>query len=162
MPLYGFDTSILIKMLIKRTHSKNLNFINLVQSLDKELALADGSEHSFYSQFNKIDQLNNVVLISAHSLAIACGAIKVMNDTSVEIKRMYVRPEFRNKGLASKVLAELEKWVKELGYKRCVLETGKRQVGATELYLKNGYKIIPNYGQYSGIENSVCFEKMLD
>jgi hypothetical protein len=55
----------------------------------------------------------------------------------------------------------LEAWAKELQYKKIVLETGKRQVDAVQLYLKNGYQIIPNYGQYVGVENSVCFEKVL-
>ena len=47
----------------------------------------------------------------------------------------------------------------ELSCEKCILETGKRQPEAIELYKKNGYRIIPNYGQYAGIENSVCFEK---
>jgi GNAT superfamily N-acetyltransferase len=56
---------------------------------------------------------------------------------------------------------ELEKWVKELSYSKCILETGKRQPEAIALYQKNGYHIIPNYGQYIGMENSVCFKKEL-
>ncbi len=58
-------------------------------------------------------------------------------------------------------LAELEKWAAELGYNKCVLETGKKQPEAIALYKRSGYKIIPNYGQYIGIENSVCFEKAI-
>ena len=74
---------------------------------------------------------------------------------------MFVLPEFRNKGLASMVLSALENWAKELGYQTCVLETGKKQPEAIALYEKAGYRQIPNYGQYAGIENSVCFEKKL-
>jgi len=55
----------------------------------------------------------------------------------------------------------LEHWAVELGYKKCVLETGKRQPDAIALYTKQGYESIPNYGQYMGMENSVCFEKEL-
>jgi len=47
----------------------------------------------------------------------------------------------------------------ELGYEKCILETGKKQPEAIALYKKNGYKLIPNYGQYAEVENSVCFEK---
>jgi len=72
---------------------------------------------------------------------------------------MYTSPESRGKGIATKVLAELEKWATELSSEKCVLETGKRQPEAIALYNKNGYKIIPNYGQYAEMENSVCFEK---
>jgi putative acetyltransferase len=80
----------------------------------------------------------------------------------MEVKRMYTSPESRGKGTAAQVLNELEKWAAELYCKKCVLETGKRQPEAIGLYQKGGYKIIPNYGQYAGIENSVCFEKELN
>ncbi len=72
---------------------------------------------------------------------------------------MYVSPNFRGKGIATKILIELEKWAKELSFNKCVLETGKKQPEAIELYMKNGYAVISNYGQYKGIENSCCFEK---
>jgi GNAT superfamily N-acetyltransferase len=72
---------------------------------------------------------------------------------------MYTLPESRGKGIASKVLTELETWAAELSYEKCILETGKKQPEAIGLYKKNGYKIIPNYGQYAEVENSVCFEK---
>ena len=75
---------------------------------------------------------------------------------------MFTLPEKRGKGLASKILNELEVWSKELGYEKIVLETGKRQTEAVALYNKCGYKIVPNYGQYIGVANSVCFEKILD
>jgi len=74
---------------------------------------------------------------------------------------MYVSPENRGTGIAQKVLYELEVWAKELGYKKCILETGKRQVEAVHFYKKCGYKIIPNYGQYAAMGNSICFEKGL-
>ncbi|ULQ52864.1 GNAT family N-acetyltransferase [Flavihumibacter fluvii] len=74
---------------------------------------------------------------------------------------MFVPLDRRGKGIASLVLVELEKWSRELGYKKCILETGKNQPEAISLYGKNGYDIIPNYGQYKDIENSVCFEKIL-
>ena len=79
----------------------------------------------------------------------------------MEVKRMYVLPSYRNQGVATIVLSALEDWAKDLRYKRCVLETGKLQVEALRLYEKNGYQIISNYGQYEGIENSVCFEKVI-
>lgn len=74
---------------------------------------------------------------------------------------MYVTPEGRGKGVATKILAELESWAAELGYRYCILETGKRQPEAIALYKKMGYRIIKNYGPYAGVENSVCFEKRI-
>ncbi len=144
-----------------RTTSENPDFQNLVKQLDKYLAVMDGDEHGFYDQFNKIDMLKNCVVIFDNDEAVACGAIKELDSKSMEVKRMFTLPEKRGKGLASAILKELEVWTKELGYEKTVLETGKRQTEAVALYQKCGYKIIPNYGQYIGIENSVCFEKEL-
>ena len=148
-------------MEITRTNSKHMDFVSLVKLLDAELAQADGADHQFYVQFNTIEKLNHAVLVHCDGEACACGAIKALDNETMEVKRMYVIQNKRNQGLASMVLEELENWSREMAYKRCVLETGKKQSGAKELYLKSGFKIIPNYGQYIGIENSICFEKML-
>ena len=74
---------------------------------------------------------------------------------------MFVVSEKRGQGFAQNIISELEIWAKELGNKKCVLETGKRQIEAVQFYKKCGYKIIPNYGQYKNMENSICFEKQL-
>ena len=146
---------------IKRTNSSDVDFVKLVKLLDTELAIIDGDEHGFYAQYNKIDKINHVVLVYDNDVPIACGAIKEFSTEAMEVKRMFTQPDFRGKGVASLLLSELEKWAKKLGYQKCVLETGKRQEDAVALYQKNAYQIIPNYGQYVGIENSVCFEKKL-
>ena len=150
-----------MKIEIIRTNSTNPDFINLVKQLDAYLKIMDGAEHAFYNQFNNIDVLKNVVVVSVDKKAVGCGAIKKFDNTSVEVKRMFVSPDDRGKGVAKKVLQELEIWAKELGYKKCVLETGERQVEAVKFYTKCNYKKIPNYGQYKGVENSICFEKAL-
>ena len=144
-----------------RTDSDNSDFIALVGKLDADLAERDGSDHTFYAQFNKIDTIRYAVVAYENELAIGCGAIKQFTPESMEVKRMYVLPENRGKGIAGAVLSELEKWAKELLYANCVLETGKKQPEAIKLYQNNGYRLIPNYGQYAGIENSVCFQKEL-
>lgn len=145
-----------------RTTSKNPDFQKLVKQLDDYLAVMDGEEHGFYDQYNKIDMLKHCIVIFDNDEAVACGAIKELDTKSMEVKRMFTLPEKRGKGLASAILRELETWSKELGYEKTVLETGKKQVEAVALYNKCGYKIIPNYGQYIGVDNSVCFEKILD
>jgi putative acetyltransferase len=146
---------------IKRTDSDNKDFIELVKFLDAYLAKRDGEEHSFYAQFNKIDKIKYAIVVYENDKPIGCGAIKEYGPNIVEIKRMYTSPESRGKGIATKILIELEKWATEMSCIKCILETGKRQSEAVELYKKNGYKLIPNYGQYAGIENSLCFEKQL-
>ena len=144
-----------------RTNSENKNFTELVTFLDLDLAVRDGEDHSFYAQFNKIQLIKYVVLAFENNIPVACGAIKEFDSSTFEIKRMYTIPSHRGKGIATKILFELEKWAKELGYKKCILETGKKQPEALHLYKKCGYVTINNYGQYIGIENSICFEKNL-
>ncbi len=144
-----------------RTTSDDPDFIELVKKLDADLAERDGADSIFYSQFNKIDKIKHAVVAFENKEPIGCGAMKEFMSDSMEMKRMYTAPEGRGKGIATAVLTELENWAAELSYKKCVLETGKRQPEAIKLYMKNGYKNIPNYGQYIGIENSVCFEKDL-
>jgi len=142
-----------------RTDSDSQDFIHLVKQLDAELAILDGDEHAFYAQLNKTDKIKHVVVAYENDMPISCGAIREYSPTSMEVKRMYTIPESRNKGIATKVLNELEKWASELAYQKCILETGKRQPDAIWLYQKNGYKSIPNYGKYVEMENSVWFEK---
>ena len=145
----------------KRTTSSDPDFIALVRLLDEELAKIDGEEHGFYAQYNKIDNINHTILVYENGTPVACGAIKAYATDTVEVKRMFTQPNYRGKGAASLLLQQLEIWAHELGFDKCVLETGKRQPDAIALYQKNGYHIIPNYGQYEGIDNSVCFEKIL-
>jgi putative acetyltransferase len=144
-----------------RTNSKNLDFIKLVKLLDATLKISDGQDHAFYNQFNKIDALKNVVVAYKNKQPMGCGAFKIHPNNTVEIKRMYVATDARRLGIASKVLEELEQWAKELGITKCILETGKKQPEAIELYKKCGYNITANFGFYENVENSVCFEKFL-
>jgi len=146
---------------IKRTDSDNPDFIALVKLLDADLAIRDGADHSFYSQFNKIDKIKHAIVAYENSEPLGCGAIKEYSSAAMEVKRMYTSPGSRGMGVATTILKELETWANELGYKTCVLETGKKQPEAIELYKKNGYNIIQNYGQYKGVENSICFEKII-
>jgi GNAT superfamily N-acetyltransferase len=147
-------------MLIK-TDSNHPDFIALVKGLDAELAERDGDEHAFYAQYNGIAMIKHAVVFYENEKPVSCGAIKAFGEKYMEVKRMHTLPEARGKGLATKVLSALEASAGELGYTACVLETGKRQPEAIALYEKNGYIRIPNYGQYPGVENSVCFEKKI-
>lgn len=142
-----------------RTDSGNADFRELVRLLDADLAIRDGDEHSFYTQFNLVDKIRHVVVAFENEKAVGCGAFKEYEAGAAEIKRMYVREDKRGKGIAGKILAELENWAKESGFSECVLETGLKQPEAIRLYQKSGYEIIPNYGQYAGVENSVCMKK---
>ena len=142
-----------------RTNFQNKDFQKLVADLDADLKIRDGEEHHFYIQFNKIDKLKYAVVAYDNEIPVGCGAFKEFSKDTMEVKRMYTPPAHRRKGIASLVLNELESWANELGFTKCILETGKRQPEAINLYSKKGYIIIPNFGQYENVENSVCFEK---
>ena len=146
---------------ITRTTSQNADFKNLILLLDQVLKIADGEEHAYFDQYNQIDSINNVVVCYENGIAIGCGAFKEYEPGIAEIKRMFVHEEHRGKGIASAVLSELELWAKELNYVACILDTNKALTNAVALYKKSGYSITENYGQYIGIECSICMKKVL-
>ena len=156
------DGFVLMAITLKRTDSTEPAFIELILDLDADLAVRDGSEHSYYAQFNKIDMLKFVVVAEFDGRAVGCGAIKEFEPGVMEVKRMYTDPAARGNGVATAVLKELETWATELGCTACVLETGWRQPEAIALCKKCGYEQTLNYGQYIGMENSVCFRKCIE
>lgn len=144
-----------------RTDSGHPDFRALVHLLDQDLAIRDGADHAFYAQFNKIDTIQQCIVAYSDKQPVGCGAIKAFGTDAMEVKRMYVQPASRGKSIAIQILTELETWAKELGMSKTVLETGQKQPEAIALYFKAGYLRTANYGQYIGIENSLCFEKLL-
>jgi len=146
---------------IKRTDSEDPDFLALVRELDADLARRDGDDHVFYAQLNKTDHLPTCVVAYDGDRPVGSGALRPLDDETMEVKRMFVSPDVRGKGVASEVLKALETWAAELGYLSLRLETGKRQPEAISLYTKAGFSIIPNFGKYWNVENSVCFEKHL-
>ncbi len=146
---------------IIKTNSSNPDFQKLVIELDKILAFLDGEQHGFFAQFNKIDSIQHVLVAYVNNEAVGCGAIKQYEEGIAEIKRMYVDENYRGKGIAGAILVELENWARELNFSSCILETGYKQVRAVGLYKKSNYTIIPNYGQYKDVKESICFAKKL-
>ncbi|WP_299251246.1 GNAT family N-acetyltransferase [uncultured Lacinutrix sp.] len=148
---------------IIKTDSENPDFIALVKALDSYLKITDGDEHDFYNQFNNIDVLKHVAIAYKDNIPVACGAFKAFNNNNTaEIKRMFTVHNYRGQGIARNILKTLELWAKESGFSALVLETGIRQVEAVSFYKNCEYSIIPNYGQYKDMENSLCFKKILD
>ena len=144
---------------IQRTTSDNADFGNLVLQLDAYLRVLDGEDHAFYAQFNKTNLLKNAVIYYENNIAVGIGAYKEYDANTAEIKRMFTLPEHRGKGIAKAILTELEAWANEENYTTAILETGFLQLDAIGLYQKLGYTIIDNFGQYIGVESSVCMEK---
>lgn len=98
-----------------RTNADNADFRELVVMLDAELKVRDGEDHYFFAQFNKLAGILGVVLAYDGETAVGCGGFKEMSANEAEIKRMFVRPEYRGQRIAAKVLAELEMWAGESG-----------------------------------------------
>jgi putative acetyltransferase len=146
---------------ILRTTSEHADFRKLIQALDEDLYQRNGEAQLKYRQYNHVDQINHVVLVYFNDKPVGCGAFKKFDSETVEIKRMFVFPEMRGKQLAAKLLSELETWAVEEGYSKAVLETGHKQVEAIRLYSVAGYSLTENYGQYVGMEESICYGKEL-
>ena len=144
---------------IVHTNSENKDFQELVKQLDKDLAIRDGDDHEFYAQINHTAVLKYAILIYQNEIPVGCGALKILTDEILEVKRIFVPVKFRGKGIATLIVNELEKWAKNLNYNTLVLETGINQSEAIQLYEKLNYSIIPNYGPYKNLETSICFEK---
>ncbi len=144
-----------------RTTSIHPDFRMLIDALDEDLYLRNGEGQLIYRQYNQVDHINHVVVIYSGDRPVGCGCFKKFDSETVEMKRMFVLPEMRGRKLAVKLLQELEKWAIEEGYTKAVLETGLRQVEAIRLYTVSGYVLTENYGQYMGMEDSICYRKAL-
>lgn len=146
---------------LKRTNNQNADFLYLIPLLDKDLRSRYQDLQDTYDKHNVIVNVDTVVIAYVDDQPAGCGCFKQFNDTAVEMKRMYVKPEFRRRGISSAVLNELEKWAVEMGYKDAVLETGNKQAEAIAMYEKLGYSIVPNYPPYENIPTSICMQKPL-
>ena len=93
--------------------------------------------------------------------AVGCGAIRLLESTTAEVKRMYVEPEQRSKGVAQAVLAALEVAAKKLGVRRLVLETGSYSDAALSFYRRAGFTPVDCWGEYAASPTSICMEKHL-
>ena len=146
---------------IKRTSSNNKDFQWLIKQLDHELWNELNEDQAQYDQYNKVPDLDTVVVAYLNDQPTASGCFKKYNAETIEIKRMFVVKEHRGKGLSKTVLNELENWAVGLGFKNAILETSIHFIPAITLYKSAGYTIIPNYDQYIGLEESVCLQKSL-
>jgi GNAT superfamily N-acetyltransferase len=132
-----------------------------VRLLDHELWNELNEDMQTYDQYNKVPDLNTVLLVYHGDEPVACGCFKSFDEQTAEIKRMFVKKSFRGLGLSKKVLHSLEEWALETGYSQTILETSIYFETAKTLYQTNGYSIIPNYPPYTGLHDSVCMKKHL-
>lgn len=136
----------------------------LIDALDAHLASRYRPEQRFGPNL-KPDQLaaglGTFLVARIDGRAVGCGAVRLLDPATVEVKRMYVEPELRGRGVAKEILTHLEAAARELGASRAVLETGVYQDEAIGLYRKAGYVQVACWGEYAASPTSVCFEKMI-
>lgn len=148
-------------VIIKRTNNADKDFNMLVSLLDMDLLERYKEKQAEYDKYNKIESLDTVVVAYDGNKPVGCGCFKVFSNDTIEIKRMYVHPDHRKKGIGAMIIVELEKWAIEKGFKYAVLETAGKQPEAIHLYHKSGYTVIDNYGQYVNMPMSICLKKSL-
>ena len=146
---------------IIKTDSKNIDFIMLISELDKDLRERNGEIQDQYDKHNKVDNINDVVIIYVDKKPVACGAFKEYNTETVELKRIFVLKSFRGQGLSKLLVSSLEEIAKTQGYKYAILETGRKHIEAISLYKRSGYTVTENYDPYIGMPDSVCMKKTL-
>jgi GNAT superfamily N-acetyltransferase len=136
----------------------------LIAALDEHLASRYPPEQRFGPNL-KPQQiaagLGTFVIARVDGMAVGCGALRKLDDTSAEVKRMYVEPEVRGQGVAKKILEHLEEVGRRLHVHRLVLETGIYQAEAIGLYHKAGFEPVRCWGEYVESVASVCFEKLI-
>jgi putative acetyltransferase len=140
---------------------KDIRLIELVKQLDFELNSRYGLLQSQYDQFNQLDFIDNAVIALNNGEPVGCGCYKAFDNQAIEIKRMFVKSEYRGLGVSKQILDELEQLSISKGFIKSILETGIKQPEAIRFYSKLGYKRIDNFGQYVDNENSVCMSKEL-
>ena len=135
----------------------------LVAELDEYLAGRYPPEERFgaIDREDVSDEKGTFLVAHDGERAVGCGAVRRIADATVEIKRMFVRPEARGLGVGRALLLALEAWSEGAGATRIVLETGVHQTEAIGLYEKCGYTRIPCFGAYAASASSICYGKGL-
>jgi len=160
---YQFKGRRIIRMKFIYTDGENSDFIELCHCLDEFLnELVGGEENrAAYIPYNQLDDIHNVILVYDDVIPVGCASFKKYDDEYAEVKRVFVKQEYRGKGISDKLMKLLENAAREQGYRYLILESGEPLVAAMALYRKIGYKIIPNYGQYKDMPDSICMKKKL-
>ncbi len=146
---------------VERADPHSAVVAGLVGDLCAELGRRYGRPPSPFTMDEATDPRAGLVVARWNGEPVGCGALRRIDATTVEVKRMYVAPAFRRRGVSRRILAKLEAVAKEHGYARIILETGARQPEALALYAASGYQRTANYGRYVGNPEAACFEKRL-
>jgi len=144
-----------------RTDGKNEVFIENCRLLDMDLDRRVGREikREKNQKFKPLDEIREAIVVYDHGRAVGGGAIRRYDDENIELKRVFVHNEYQGQGIGSRLVSLLIEWAAELGYRRMILETGELLAEACAVYKKLGFAVIPNYGPYADMLESLCMAR---
>ncbi|WP_407411376.1 GNAT family N-acetyltransferase [Methanobrevibacter sp.] len=140
------------------TNQNDGRFLKLVEELDQGYYERIGEELSRYEKYNEFTKPHTVLLALDLDEPIACASYRVCSENNVEFKRVYVKKEYRKKGIAYKLIKQLENTI-DSSYKYSYIVTGKNNYPAIRLYEKLDYKETPKFGQFKDDETVICMKK---
>ena len=141
------------------TNEKDERFIELTKELDNEYFQRLGDVVKKYEQYNDLNDSHIVILALNWGKPIACASFRLFDKDTIEIKRVYVKKRYRRKGIAYKLVKQLEKLAMEENFKYSIIETGRENVAAINLYKKLDYEIIDSFGIFEGDDLCICMKK---
>lgn len=147
-----------------RTDGNNKDFIENCRLLDMDLDRRVGKKikRDKYKKFNQLDKIQQAIVVyDEDNKLIGGGAIRKYDDENIELKRVFVHTEYQGQGIGSRLVSMLIEWAVELGYNRMILETGELLAESCAVYKKLGFKVIPNYGPYVDMPESLCMAREL-
>lgn len=146
-----------------RTDGRNADFVENCRLLDLDLDRRVGKiiKREKYKKYNGLDEIREAVVVYENGRAIGGGAIRRYDDATAELKRVFVHTEYQGRGIGSRLVFLLMEWAQELGYERMILETGELLAESCAMYKKLGFQVIPNYGPYAAMPESLCMAKDL-
>ena len=141
------------------TNEKDERFIELTKELDNEYFQLHGEEVLKYQDYNDLKDSHIVLLALNWGKPIACASFRVFDKDTIEIRRVYVKKRYRRKGIAYKLIKQLEKLAMEENFKYSVIETGRENTAAINLYKKLDYELIDSFGMFEGDNLCICMKK---
>ena len=147
-----------------RTDGKNEDFIENCRLLDMDLDRRVGRQikREKYQKFNQLDEIQEAIVVYEDQKRAGGGAIRKYDDNTAELKRVFVHNEYQGRGIGSRLVSLLMEWAAELGYQRMILETGELLAESCAVYKKLGFGVIPNYGPYADMPESLCMARDLN
>jgi len=137
------------------------DFENLSNEFNREFTKKFGKAQDKYQKYNLLNNIKDVIISYIDEKPIGCVSVRFYDEDIYELKRMFIKAEYRGLGISKIMLAMIENKAKEKGVNKIILETGAHLEQAVQLYKKSGYQKIVNYGDYANIPESICMEKIL-